>query len=111
MVSGNEQILTPSSDDTYSTWHLLKIVTYENEEITFEYDTDETQYYRKNYDVKDASSSTGAVSYYSKVAAFQKQIRQINFPGGKVVFNRAGTYREDLQGGYALDKIAVYNIR
>lgn len=112
MVSGNPDILGGSTDETYSSWHLVKIVTYEKEEITFEYDTENIQYIRKNYDVRDQSSNTDVVSYYSKVAAFQKQIKQINFPGGKVVFTKAGINdpRLDLQNGFALDKIAVYNI-
>lgn len=110
IFSGNVQILGGSTDDTYSTWHLVKILTYEKEEITFEYEPENTQYVSKNYDVKDPASNTGVVSYYSKIAAFQKQIKQINFPGGKVVFTKSGIDRNDLQAGRALDKIAVYNI-
>jgi YD repeat-containing protein len=100
----------PSVEDpTYNTWHLYKIVTYEQEEITFDYQMPENiSYIRRSYDTFESSSST-LTSYYSDVDGYQRQIKQINFPGGKIVFSAATSYREDLTGGRALDYVTVYD--
>lgn len=92
----------------FTGWHLIKIVTYFNEEITFSYDPEIPQYIRKSYDenLSDSGSAT-AITYYSEVNSTQYQISQITFPGGKVVFNKNSIPRLDLAGAHSLNNIEV----
>lgn len=102
----------PSSavSEGFSGWHLLKIVTYHKEVITFSYVPENPQYIRKSYDENlYESASEFAISYYAHVNNTQYQVSQIDFPGGKVIFNRESSQREDMLGAYALENIVIKN--
>lgn len=107
-VIGNTFSQVPSD---FTSWHLIKIETYEGEEINFTYRKETPHYLRISYDENDRDSSTlyTVLSYYSDVSSIQYQISEITFPGGRVVFNAEDINRLDLPGSKALNNIEVFN--
>lgn len=87
-----------------NSWYLTSITTTTNETVYFEYETETVV----SYDISSISESNNN-NYldYSKRTCYQKQLKQINFKTGKIVFN-ALAFREDLSGGHTLDNIEVY---
>ena len=108
-VSG--QMTAGATGDGFSGWYLIRIETYYNEIITFSYATETAHYIRKSYDENLTGSGSGsAISYYSVLSNAQHRISEINFPGGRVIFNEETAYeREDLPGTHALKNIEIRN--
>lgn len=106
-VSG--QISTNGDVDGFSSWHLIRIETYYNEVIDFSYAAESPQYIRKSYDENLTGPGSGsAISYYSILNSSQYRISEINFPGGKIIFNKeTANDRDDLRGAYALKNIEI----
>ncbi len=106
----------------YSSWFLKKIVTNTNEVIEFIYEDEITSFYRRSGDtdeiwgeIPDGNGNmvlgvTNPVTcHFSKILSFQKRLSEIHFDTGKVVFVKSETPREDLQNGYSLDKIKLFD--
>jgi hypothetical protein len=95
-------------DYSYSTWHLMEIETPFNENIRFEYEQEEVEYYRHSYD-QHTLSPNEVTSYFSRVRAYQYQLKRIVYDQGEIVFLPSESQREDLKWGYVLEKIRIFN--
>ncbi|MCL9768866.1 hypothetical protein NAT47_00375 [Flavobacterium sp. HXWNR69] len=108
--SGLESTQGTNTNFEYSSWFLKKIITNTNEEIDFEYQDEITTYIRRNGD-KDQYTD-GVVQpvtcHFSKIQSHQKRLSAIHFDGGKVEF-KSENQRDDVQGGFSLDKIKLIN--
>lgn len=108
----------------YSSWFLKKIVTNTNEVIEFIYEDETTSFIRRSGDTdqytETITSSTlqngstydvvhPVTCHFSKILSFQKRLSEIHYDTGKVVFVKSETPREDLQNGYSLDKIKLFD--
>lgn len=109
--NGQLVITNTEADTHYNTWHLTKINTYFDEDVSFKYEIEGGSYYRRNYDkIELQEETTPLVSYFSHVKnGFQRQLTEITYPGGTVKFIPEESDRDDLAGSYALDKIEIFN--
>lgn len=111
------EVTSGSTQTQATTWYLNQIKTNTNEIISFKYDTDEVTFYRRTKDGLDISGydETGLVeiydlaSHFAHIKSYQKVIKEINFDKGKILFNKASNFREDLDSGFALDNIEIFN--
>jgi YD repeat-containing protein len=109
----------PSNDSPYpSTWQLVEIETSVGSMIQFMYEHENTNFYRKSYDKLEYVQGQDEVpnlykkiSYFSDNTSKQYQLKEIIFDKGKVVFTPSSIEREDLELGYALDQVVVYNLK
>lgn len=118
---GYTSFQNPTSNNIYSTWHIMTIETAMGEQVEFFY-TDETQlFYQRSHDaLKKGTSDTGLnpnpdnntpdkyESHISAIRGDYKRISEIHFEKGKLVFTKTNP-RLDLNGGKSLDKITLYN--
>ena len=88
----------------YSSWFLRKIVTNTNEIIDFLYENETTTYLRRSGDTDDP-----VTCHFSRILSYQKILSEIRFKEGKVKFIKSEDYRLDVQGGYSLEKIELYD--
>jgi hypothetical protein len=102
----------------YSSWFLKKIVTNTSEVIEFIYEDETTSFIRRGGDTDEiwGPNSNGdlvvtspVTCHFSKILSFQKRLSEIHYDEGKVVFVKSETPREDLQNGYSLDKIKLFD--
>ncbi|WP_146106948.1 RHS repeat domain-containing protein [Polaribacter porphyrae] len=97
-----------SSANTVNTWHLIDIVSPNGKKIHFNYEIENSEFYRRSYDQK---SSGGIISsHFSRITQEQYQIKEIVFDKGKVKFIKdINNERDDLKGGYVLNSIEIEN--
>lgn len=102
----------------YSSWFLKKIVTNTSEVIEFIYEDETTSFIRRGGDTDeiwgqnsngDPAITNPVTCHFSKIQSHQKRLSEIRFDGGKVVFVKSEIERDDLQGGFSLDKIQLFN--
>lgn len=113
-LSGMEQ-LGNDGDRPYTAWHLMEIETYLHEKIEFIYELEEGIRFQRSYDKADPkilpnhdrNPNPDVRSYFSKLNTYQNQIKEISFPGGKVVFDNDSIERKDFTNTYSLGKISV----
>ncbi|OGS61230.1 MAG: hypothetical protein A2X07_06235 [Flavobacteria bacterium GWF1_32_7] len=121
--SGLESSIGNNNSIAYSSWFLKKIITNTNEVIEFMYEDEITSYIRRGGDTdqytETITSSTlqngstydvvhPVTCHFSKIQSHQKRLAEIHYSGGKVKF-KSESSRLDLQGGYSLDKIQLFN--
>ncbi|WP_445457010.1 hypothetical protein [Flavobacterium sp. HNIBRBA15423] len=87
-----------------TTWHLTRIETIANNNVYFGYELDDIVH----YEVSEINNQ-GNTKYmsYVKNTSYQKQIKEISFKEGKVIFNASQEDRLDLFGGKYLDNIEI----
>ena len=118
-LNGN-QIRDPSgvSEINYSSWKLMDIETNTGKLISYYYEPENFIRYEKGV---DRHSTDGSLNYavnindvnkiYSTVSRIDSKnfrLKEIVFNGGKVVFERSQSPREDYNG-YSLERVKVYN--
>ncbi|MXN91462.1 hypothetical protein GR160_09495 [Flavobacterium sp. Sd200] len=92
-----------------STWHLSKIKTQQGPEITFTYERETLNFWRRSYDkFVPGASPSGYRSYVSRVGSNQDRHKRIDFDKGSVLFEYEP--REDINGGGRLKKIILRDI-
>lgn len=102
--------LGSNQDRPKNAWHLMEIETYLHERIEFLYEAEEGIHFQRSYDkVQKTSGEDEEISYFSKLYTNQYQIKEIRFPGGKVLFENETAERKDFTNTYALHKISVVN--
>jgi YD repeat-containing protein len=97
-----------------TTWHLMEIETALHERIEFFYEEEQGVYYRRNYDrvIKGrpdevVPQETEIKCFFSQIESHQFQIKQINFPGGKLLFDKESAKRKDFPVSHALKTVSV----
>ncbi|PWN71050.1 hypothetical protein C1631_000010 [Chryseobacterium phosphatilyticum] len=100
-------------------WYLQKIITPYNDTITYNYTKDEVKYYKKNYDQQimpclapcdNPPDNAGTIyTFFSDVNEDKYSLESIEFPQGKVQFVTGSTGRLDVNHGFPLEKIIVYD--
>jgi len=106
----------------YSSWFLRKIITNTNEVIDFIYENELIIFFRRDGDTDAytdqvySEAANGHVSvnfpqtcYFSKVKSHQKILSEIRYKEGKVKFIKSENTRLDVEGGYTLDRIELYD--
>lgn len=91
----------------FNSWQLMEIETPKKQVISFFYEVENPEFYKRSYDIQ--TPGQGVTSYFSKVRSEQNQLKKIVFPGGSLVFTKAGIQREELNKGYALEKVELLN--
>lgn len=96
-----------ASDDRINTWHLVDIESPNGEKIEFNYEVENSIFYRRSYDVKKATGNPR--SHFSQIMQEEYQLKEIVFDQGKVKFIKNNSQREDLNEGYTLSSIEIEN--
>ncbi|WP_192350275.1 RHS repeat domain-containing protein [Algoriphagus sp. Y33] len=105
-------------ENIISAWYPSEMYKFNNEnKVSFQYRNESqitksirtyTKYQFISGNISGGSpSDEGSVQIITQISA--KIISQINFPGGYAKFVPTSTTRTDLNGGYAIDKIELYN--
>ncbi|MDD2793608.1 MAG: hypothetical protein PHD73_10560 [Sediminibacterium sp.] len=103
-----------------STYYLTKIITNTKAEIFFNYQSYSCLYYIRNSSSKDYvdplnqnPTGSGCLQPYSENYSLMeiqgKRIESIVWPGGKVVFKKNLTLREDILNDYNLQSVEIHN--
>ncbi|MFZ2783944.1 MAG: hypothetical protein WAZ36_06065 [Sediminibacterium sp.] len=103
-----------------STYYLTKIITNTNAEIIFNYQSYSSLYYIRNSSSKDYvdplnlnQTDPGCLQTYSEnyslIEIQGKRIESIVWAGGKVVFKKNQTFREDILNDYNLQSVEIHD--
>ncbi len=108
---------TVGSELFYNSWKLMDIETTYGKMISYHYELEETNYFRKAYDTSDlgnhenpstTNTGTNIYSRVLRVSSVQYQLQRITFSKGSLVFSKSSNPREDY-GGYTLKDITLYD--
>jgi hypothetical protein len=100
-------------EDLINAWKLMDIESPDGELLSFYYNSETTQFYRRSYDdqIQDPVYGNTLASFVSHVQSTQYQLEKIVHSGGEILFDRIfSSERQDLNGGYPLDKIIIKDI-
>ena len=107
-LSGSPTFNSPGYDLYYNSWHLMEIETIYDEKIEFFYELETTFFHRKSSDV-ELQGASGVVSNMSQIVANTHQIKKITFDKGHLEFLKSSTEREDMNNGYTLNNIELFD--
>lgn len=116
-ADGLQDLGSPIVPSTYNSWQLLSIESPNGNSVTFSYELETTEFYRRTYDqverTEEHPSNTPIFtpsSYFSEIRSKEYKIKQINFDKGKIVFTKNTVEREDIEDGYSLKEIEIRDL-
>ncbi len=112
----------PNSNPSFSTFNLRKIETPTKETIEYIYEDENVFIVRRTGDVENSYhpvtdnndvmiDNSTVTCNFNTALSYQKVLKEIIYEGGKVKFIKSTEGRQDLAGGFALDRIEQYNIK
>jgi hypothetical protein len=113
--ASGDVVFTSPNNWNYSSWMLMDIETANGVMISYEYEENISNYYRKNYDKSDTYNNgvqnfeNTALCSFDHVQSHQYLLKNIIFDDGKLSVNYSNEAREDLLGGKKIDNIKIYD--
>lgn len=103
-----------------SVWHLKKIITADNKAIDFNYRTENIEYENRKIEVAKICKNNDCNNFptcgnfdpqkKTYIATISKVIQQISGPNETIIFHKSNNERNDLKGGYKIEKIEKKSI-
>ncbi len=101
---------------TYNSWQLLAIESPQGNNVTFSYELETTDFYRRSYDKRELTedptdpTDDKTTSFFSDIRSKEYKIKEITFNKGKIVFTKDNVEREDIDNGYSLKAIEIRDL-
>ncbi|WP_299557145.1 RHS repeat domain-containing protein [Seonamhaeicola sp.] len=114
--NGLQDLGSPVVPSTYNSWQLLAIESPNGNSVTFSYELETTDFYRRSYDKRELTSNPMdptediTTSFFSDIRSKEYKIKEITFNKGKIVFTKDTVEREDIDNGYSLKEIEVRDL-
>lgn len=105
--------LDKSTSEYYDSWYLLRIETYYNEVIEYEYGIEKNIYYSKNYDKKISKTNEYQFeTFFSKISEQGFYLKKIIHPLGYIEIEKDSEKRRDIISSLgSIKKIKNYSFR